>query len=183
MMALSTCSGPFESQNGFISDIPYNDFSQFVGINNIINISAGTWTTTRIGTANYVKRHSAAADTSILGIDITPFLRTATSKGFQLNSVNVIYSIGTAALVAHSGALDLVQYVDGSAITVASQTLTGSLTTAVTTNIAVKTLSIVEPDFTNNLNSKFVFELTVNAALTSAYDFYGLNLLFSRNDL
>lgn len=183
-MATTHFSGPVDSANGFIdSGTGKTDFQQFAGIQAIVNISAGTWTTTRIARGNYVKRHTAANDTSIIGIDLTPSIRTATSKGFKLASIDVIYSIGTLALDAHSATLDLVNYVNNTAVAITAVALTGTLATATQANPYVTNLAVTSAAFDNTTDSKYVFELTVDAALTSAYDFYGLVLKFTRNDL
>lgn len=151
----------------------------FVGLNEILNTSAGTWTRTRIAAGNYVLRHTVANDTTIIGIDLTPAIRTATGKGFSLTSLDVIYSIGTLALDAHSLALYSVSYANNIAVSPASIALTGSLATATQTNPYVSNLAVTTPAFLNTADSKYVAELTVDAAATSAYDFYGLNLRFS----
>jgi hypothetical protein len=182
-MADTHFSGPVYSENGFIDDSAgKTDFQQFVSIQNILNISAGTWTTTRIARGNYVKRHTAANDTSIIGIDLTPAIRTATDKGFSLASIDVIYSVGTLALDAHSATLDLINYANNTAVAITSVPITGTLATATQANPYVTNVAVNTPAFDNTTDSKYVFELTVDAAATSAYDFYGLVLKFTRND-
>jgi hypothetical protein len=183
-MATTHFTGPVDSENGFIdSGTGKTDFRQFVGIQEILNISVGTWTTTRIARGNYVKRHTAADETAILGIDLTPSIRTATNKGFRLDSIDVVYSIGTLALDAHTATLDLVNYVNNTAVAITAVALTGTLATATQANPYVSNLAVTTAAFDNTTDSKYVFELTVNAAATSAYDFYGLVLKFTRNDL
>jgi hypothetical protein len=183
-MATTHFSGPVESTNGFLDDsVGKTDFQQFLGLQSILNISAGTWTTTRIARGNYVKRHTAAAETSIVGVDLTPVIRTATSKGFRLDSIDVIYSVGTANLTAHSATLDLINYANNTAVTITAAPLTGTLATATQANPYLTNLAVTTPAFDNTVDSKYIFELTVNAALTSAYDYYGLVLHFTRNDL
>lgn len=156
------------------------DFNQFVSINEIILATVGTWTKTRIAEGNYVMRHTAADDTSILGIDITSIIRTAASKGFRLGGIDVIYSIGTLALDAHTLTLDRITYTNNAAVSVNSVTLTGSLATATQAQPYLTNITVATPGFLNTSASKYVLELTVNAAATSAYDFYGLNLGFSQ---
>lgn len=161
------------------------DFQQFVGLPEIINISAGTWTTTRIARANYVKRHTAAANTSIIGLDITPVIRTTASKGFKLTSMDFIYSIATDVLVAHTVTLDLVSYANGAAVTTAAIALTGSLSTATNANPYVTNIVPQAPPgavFDTTADSKYVLEVTVQTNATTDYDFYGVMLRFTRND-
>ncbi len=145
--------------------------------------TVGTWTQTYIAEGNHVLRHSAAADISVLVFDITEAIRTASSKGFSLTSIDVVYSIGTANLTAHTATLDKVSYANNSAVTITSAPLTGSLATATQAQPYVSNLAVTTPAFNNTADSKLVFEVTVNAATTSAYDMYGINLKFSRNDL
>ncbi len=159
------------------------DYQKFLGVQDVVLFGTGTWTITRLAEANYVARHTAAIDTSILGIDIQEPMRSAASKGFSLASIDVIYSIGTAALTAHSATLDKISFVDTAAATITSVPITGTLTTATAANVKVVNLPVTTPAFNNTADSKYVFELTVNADLTSAYDFYGIVLKFSRNDL
>lgn len=157
------------------------DYQQFVGINEILIASVGTWTRTRIAQGNYVLRHTAADDTSVIGIDITPAIRTAVGRGFRLASLDVIYSIGTLALDAHSLTLDRIAYANNVAVSVTSVPLTGSLATATQANPYLSNIVVTTPAFDVTANSKYVAELTVDAAATSAYDYYGLNLHFTKS--
>lgn len=152
---------------------------QVIGINEILIASVGTWTRTRIAQGNYVLRHTAADDTSVIGIDITEAIRTAASKGLRIDSIDVIYSIGTLALDAHTLTLDKIAYADNVAVAVTSVPLTGSLSVATQANPYVTNIAVTTPAFDNTADSKYVLELTVDAAATSDYDFYGLNLRFS----
>jgi len=68
------------------------DLQQFVGLESILLQSAGTWTVTRVSQGDYRSRHTAANDTTIIGIDITPFLRTTASRGFRLDSFDIIFA-------------------------------------------------------------------------------------------
>lgn len=154
-------------------------WQQFVGLESILAFSAGTWTTTRIARGDYVSRHTVADDTTIIGIDITPMIRTASSKGFRLDSFDVIYSIAADALDAHSATLDRVEYADNVAVSVNSITISGSLATATQTNPYVTNLSVDSPAFDNTADSKYVIEVTVDNSASSEYDFYGIMLRFS----
>lgn len=158
-----------------------DDYQQIVGINEILIASVGTWTRTRIAQGNYVLRHTAADDTSVIGIDITPQIRAAAGRGFKLASIDVISSIATLALDAHSMVLDKVAYANNVAVAVTSVPLTGTLPTATQSNPYVSNLVVTTPAFNVTANSKYVAELTVNAAATSDYDFYGLNLHFTKS--
>lgn len=157
------------------------DYQQIVGLNEILIASVGTWTRTRIAEGNYVLRHTAADDTSVIGIDITPAIRAASGRGFKLASFDIIYSIGTAALDAHSIVLDKISYANNTAVLVTSAPLTVTLATATQAQPYLTNAVVATPAFDNTSNSKYVAELTVNAATTSAYDFYGLNLHFTKS--
>jgi hypothetical protein len=171
------------ASGAIISSTSKDDYIKIVGVREVVLYGTGTWTITRLAQANYVARHSAALDVSIIGIDISEPIRLASSKGFKLNSIDVLYNISTLALNAHSATLDLVNYVDSSTTTITSLPLTGSLSIGPTTNNAVTNLIITSPSFDVTDDSKYVFELTVDAGITSAYDYLGLVLRFSRNDL
>jgi hypothetical protein len=155
------------------------DYQQFVGLTNILINSVGTWTRTRVAEANYSLVHTPADDTSVIGIDILPQLRAAANKGFKLASIDVIYSIATLALDAHTFTLDSVSYANNVAVSV-TLAGSGSLSTATQANPYVTNVQPITPAFINTACTKYVFELTVNAAATSVYSFYGLNLHFSK---
>ena len=153
---------------------------QFLGIEAVINFGTGTWTTTRIAQGNYVKRHTAGDETSIIAVDITPQIRVAASKGFRLDSFDYVYSIGTLAMDAHTVTLDLITYANNVAVAVTSVPLTGSLNTATQANPYVTNIAVTTPAFDVTADTKYVMEITANNSATSAYDFYGVMLRFSR---
>lgn len=169
------------------SQLPFSyiktDNQQFVSIQQVILASAGTWTKTRVSQGLFVYRHTAANDTSILGIDITPMIRSTASMGFSLASYDVIYQIGTAALDAHTVTLNAVSYANNSAPVSTAITTTGSLATATQAQPYVSNIVVTTPTYATTADSKYVVELTVDAATTSAYDFIGLNLKFSQNSI
>lgn len=155
------------------------DYQQFVSLDSILMQTAGTWTVTRGSAADYYTTKAAAAETAIIGIAITPQIRLAASKGFKLASVDVIYAIGTLALVAHSATLSRAAYVNNAGITITSIPLTGSLAIATQGSLYVTNLPVATPAFLNTAISKYIIEVTVQSAATSTYLFYGLNLHFS----
>ena len=162
-------------------DTDVTDYQQIVGINEILIASVGTWTRTRVAQGNYVLRHTAADDTSVIGIDITPAIRAAAGRGFKLASFDVIYSIGTLALDAHTVVLDKISYANNTAVLITSAPLTVTLATATQAQPYLTNAVVATPAFDVTANSKYVVELTVNAAATSEYDFYGLNLHFTKS--
>ena len=153
---------------------------EFVSINEVLSFGTGTWTTTRIAQGNYVKRHTAGDETSIIGIDITPMIRVAANQGFRLDSFDVIYSIATLAMDAHTVTLDRIAYANNVAVSVTSVPLTGSLSTATQANPYLSNIAVTTPAFDITADSKYVIEVTANNAATTAYDFYGIMLRFSQ---
>lgn len=153
---------------------------EFLGINNVLTFGTGTWTTTRIAQGNYVSRHTAGDETSIIAVDITPAIRTAASKGWRLDSFDYIYSIGTLAMDAHSATLDRIAYANNVAVSVTSIPITATLATATQANPYVTNCTVTTPAFDVTADSKYVLEITANNAATTDYDFYGVMLKFSQ---
>lgn len=153
---------------------------EFVGLNGILMFSTGTWTTTRNAQGNYSSNKTQADETSIVGFDITPQIRVAASKGFRLDSFDVIYQITTLALDAHSVTLDRIVYANEVAVSVNAVAITGTLATATNANPRVTNVAVDVPAFDVTANSKYVIELTVDSGATSDYAFYGLTLHFSQ---
>lgn len=152
---------------------------KFLGIKDVLTFGTGTWTTTRIAQGNYVSRHTAGDETSIIAVDITPQIRVAASKGWRLDSFDYIYSIGTLAMDAHSAVLDRIAYVNNVAVSVTSIPITATLATATQANPYVTNCTVTTPAFDVTADSKYVLEITANNAATTAYDFYGVMLRFS----
>jgi hypothetical protein len=152
---------------------------QFVGIQSVLLFGTGTWTTTRVAQGNYVKRHTPGDETSIIGVDITPIIRAVASKGFRLDSFDVIYAIAANALDAHTVTLDRIAYANNVAVSVTSVAITGTLATATQANPYVTNISINTPAFDITADSKYIIEITVNNAAASEYDYYGIDLRFS----
>lgn len=153
---------------------------EFVSINEVLTFGTGTWTTTRIAQGNYVKRHTPADETSIVAVDITPAIRVAASKGFRLDSFDIIYAIAANALDAHSAVLDRIAYANNVAVSVTSVPITATLATATQANPYVTNCTVTTPAFDITADSKYVLELTVNNAAASEYDYYGVMLRFSQ---
>ncbi|MEY4332744.1 MAG: hypothetical protein RLZZ196_1482 [Bacteroidota bacterium] len=153
---------------------------QVVSLMDILLASGGTWTMTRVAQGNYALVHTAAADTSTIGWDITPIIRTASSKGFRLDSFDLVYSIATDTLNAHTVTLDRASYANNVAVSITSVGLTGSLSTATQANPYLTNIAVSSPAFLNTDDSKYILELTVNANATTAYSLYGLILRFSQ---
>lgn len=153
-------------------------WDQFVGIADAINFSAGTWTTTRIAQGDYVKRKTAAANTTIIGIDITPQIKLGGSAGFTLSSFDVIHRNTTDVLNAHTFTLTGVTYTDSAVISSASLAYTGTLPVSAGADPRVTTVTANSVFFINH--NKIVLEITVNSTATAVYDFIGINLHFTK---
>lgn len=155
-----------------------SSWDQFVGIEHVVNYSAGTWTTTRLAQGDYVKRKTAAADTTIIGIDITAQIILGGSSGFKLSSFDVIHRNTTDVLNAHTFTVTGVTYTDSAAITSASLAYSGTLPTTTNANPRVTNIAASIPFYINH--NRVVVEITVNATATAVYDFIGLNLHFTK---
>lgn len=162
---------------------PATDWRKFLGADRVTVATVGTWTKTRLSEGLNVLRHTAADNTSVLSIDITEELRAASSKGFKLATIDVFFTNGTADLDAHSATLDSVTFnATTVAPTVTSIPITGALVVGQNANVQKSTLTVTTPAFLT-AEDKLVLELTVNAAATSAFDFYGIRLNYTRNNL
>lgn len=159
------------------------DFEKFLGIQDVLLFSAGTWTTTRVAQGDYVSRKTAADDTTVIGIDVTETIRAASSKGLSLASFDYIFRNITAALDAHTVTLDRIEYTDSAVVSVNTIALTGALGTGTDADPQIDAVTIDTPLFNNTTDSKYVLETTVDAATTSVYDFIGVVFKFTRNDL
>jgi len=153
---------------------------EFVGLQHVLNYSSGTWTRTRVAQGNYAQVKTQGDDTTVIGIDISPMIRAAASKGFRLDSFDVIYQITTLALEAHSVTLDRIEYADNAAVSVNSIAITGALATATQANPYLTNVAVDSPAFDVTADSKYIIEVTVDAAATSDYSWYGIMLRFSQ---
>ena len=153
-------------------------YQRFVSLQDILLVTGGTWTMNRVTAGNYALTTSGAA-TSVFGIDITPEISTASSKGFELESINFIYAIGLEALTAHSAVLTLTSFTDNSAVSLSTISLTGSLVTSNRAGLYVSNIAVASPAFDNTANSKYVIDLTVETQSSTNYTLYGLVLNFN----
>lgn len=174
---------PLSLMDDVLPDI--TDYQKFLGIQDVINfdIATGTWTTVRVAQGDYVKQKTATDETAILAIDITEAIRTATGKGLKLTSFDVIFRNITADLDAHSVTLDKIAYVDSDTVVTTNIALTGALGVGQDNDPQIDNVVIDTPAFNITADSKYVIELTVNAAATSVYDFIGVMLKFTKSAL
>jgi hypothetical protein len=162
------------------------DYEQFMGIDRIVFTSAGTFTATTSGTAGDIySSKTAAADAPNIVFDISQAIRTTADRGLQLNSFDVIYKIGTAALNSFAATLITVNFTDASAAvpTQATPAITGTLSLTTSANIRVTNHTVDTPDELNTTVAKHMILLAVNAAATSVLDVYGINLKFAKSGI
>jgi len=161
------------------------DYQQMLPVDEfLVAAGGGVFVLTRTAQGDWGQLHTTAADTTIIGFEITEQLRQAAGKGFKLNSFDVIYSITTLALVAHTVTLATTVYANNVATAVTNAALTGALATATQANPYVTNITVNVPAFNNPAAGtavKQVIEVTVNAGLTSVYSFKGINLRFTKS--
>lgn len=167
--------------NTLLTTTDVTDYQNFVSLTDILINSVGTWTRTRVAAGDYSLVHTPANDTSVISFDITPQLRAASGRGFKLASIDVICLIGVAALDAHSMTLSSCSYANNVANSVSSVPLTGTLPIVTQANPYMTNLAITTPAFMNSAATHYVAELTVDAAGTSTYSLFGLNLRFTKS--
>lgn len=154
--------------------------SQFISLQNMLLATGGTWTMTRLAQGNYGIVHSVGADTSRISIDVTPSVRAGSGEGFELQSIDFIYSIGTAALLSHSATLNQIVYTNNMGNAVTAIPTTGSLATAARTNPYVTNVTVTTPVFLNAPDAKYVVELSVQTDASTTYTLYGIVVHFNQ---
>lgn len=184
MKLIGPNSATFEvdDSTGILTSVNKTDNVLFIPISKVQTIG-GTWTPTRIAQNNIVLRKTAAADTTYLNATLRDAFRTSTGKGIKVKSVDVLYSIGTAALTTHTAVIDSVTYANNTAVAVASHggTLSGTLAIATQANPYLSTITLGTQSFAVTDNQDIRMEVAVVAAATSAYDFYGFIVNFDNN--
>ncbi len=158
---------------------------KFVGYNHRLATPTGTWTETRVARGNYAYRKTVTDETSIVGTNITPALRTAASKGFKFVSMDIIYGATSLALdTAPTVTLDRIEYVDNTAVSVNSIAITSEtfVVTARATPYVVN-VAVDVPLYDVTDDSKYVVEVTFNAGATTVVDWYGIMLKFTRTQV
>ena len=162
------------------------DYQEFIGIQNIILRTAGTWTATVSAVAGDVfSRKTALAEAPVVVFEVDRAIRTAASRGFRLDSYSVVYKIATFALVSHTTAFYIISYADNTAATPTQSTpaITGTLQTVTNVNIRVTNISLDVPSFLNTTGGKHVISVTLDAAATTVYDIYGIILFYTKSGI
>ncbi len=160
------------------------DFVMFVGYDKILLEPTGTWTNTRVAQGNYVYRKTATDETCILATDITAALQTAASKGFKLNSFDIIYGVATDALDNPATlTLDRIEYADTVAVSVNSIAVTGIPEAGFQATPFVTNIVIDSPLFNITDDSKYVVEANFDAGTNTILDWYGIMLKFTKTEV
>lgn len=150
----------------------------------------GTWTKTRIAAGDYVMRKTAAADTTTpvchiaasllqrVGADPALGGQTHDIRGYEVTSIDLVYAIATAALTTFTYDLQQRTFANNVAVAVSATvggTLSGALATATQANPYVTRITLGTPYVlgSNVALRDLTLELSVVAALTSAFDLYG----------
>ncbi|KKM19605.1 hypothetical protein LCGC14_1653920 [marine sediment metagenome] len=160
------------------------DFVMFVGYKDLLYTPAGTWTNTRVAQGNFVYRKIATDEACILATDITAALQTAASKGFKLNSFDIIYGVGTDALdTAATLTLDRIEYADTVAVSVNSIAVTGIPEAGFQATPFVTNIVVDSPIFNITDDSKYVVEANFDAGTNTILDWYGIMLKFTKTEV
>jgi hypothetical protein len=166
--------------------LPKTDYQRFLPANVFALTNVGTWTKTRIAQGNWTLRKTAADSTTNMGFDISEAIRTASNKGFRLDSIDVIYQItGAAADATPTVNLQRVVYADGAAVSLTAIPLNAAspaFSANTTANPSVANVAVTTPLFAATAQH-YMFELTLDGGAATVFDIYGINLKFSRNDL
>lgn len=160
------------------------DFTMFIGYNEILVEPTGTWTKTRVAQGDYTYRKATTDETAILATDITAALQTATAKGFKLNSFDIIYSVRTDALdTAATLTLDRIEYADTTSVSVNSIAVTGVPESGFQATPFVTNIVVDSPIFNVTDDSKYVVEATFDCGTTTGLDWYGIMLKFTKTEV
>ncbi len=160
------------------------DFVMFVGYKDILVEPTGTWTETRVAQGDYTYRKTATDEAVILATDITAALQTAASKGFKLNSFDIIYAVKTDALdTAATLTLDRIEYADTVAVSVNSIAVTGVPESGFQATPFVTNIVVDNPIFNVTDDSKYVVEANFDCGTNTVLDWYGIMLKFTKTEV
>ena len=169
---------------GFVSTLEKTDGGIWISGVDFTAYGTGVWTNQRNASNDTSIQKDGGDETDqLISPNLRPIIRTTASKGFKITSIDVVYSIATAALDAHTAVLSDVTYANTTAVAVTSHggTLAGTLATATNANPYVTTLTPGTPAYENGSLVALRLELVVDAALTSVYDLYGVFVRYSFN--
>jgi hypothetical protein len=159
---------------------------QFVGLSFIldtIDVPTTTWVTVRdnAGDYSYERNPIPLADgQSLIGVDITPQIQTAVSKGFELVSYTVFYKVIGVNLLNLVADLQSVTYTNGNPVVVTFPAVTQTFPIAVQSALYGYTVTLNTPAYLNTPNSKHMIEVSPQVAQTGGFKYYGLMLNFNQ---
>lgn len=159
---------------------------QFVGLSFIldtIDVPTTTWVTVRdnAGDYSYERNPIPLADgQSLIGVDITPQIQTAASKGFELVSYTVFYKVIGSNLLNLVADLQSVTYTNGNPVVVTFPAVTQLFPVAVQSELYAYTVTLNAPAYLNTPNSKHMIEVSPQVAQTGGFKYYGLMLNFNQ---
>lgn len=147
----------------------------------------GTYTLTRVAVGDLALVKTDAADTSYIIADISELIRTTSSKGLKLTSVDICYKNATLALTSGALVINKVTYANGVANAIAAfgGTLSGSPAGGITLTASatpyVVSITLGTPIFNVTALNKVELELAIVAGATSAFSFYAFVLHFTHD--
>ena len=156
----------------------------------------GTWTDTRVAAGDYCMRKTATAQSGqfvfhvgqalLQKIGADPNTEVAHDiRGIRIDSIDVVYQIGTSDLTSHSIALNGVTYANNTANAVAAAggTLTGTMAVTAQTNPYVTNITLATPYVIagNAADKTVTVEISWNAAAGTVLSYYGIYVKCSYN--
>lgn len=158
--------------------LPYGLFGYDLG---------GIWTVTRGSAHEWYIQKSAGSGTAVMTVDITEHSRTVplNNKGFRLDSIDIAYRINTQDISSFTPSLKIRGFSNLASVSIASEALTDVSTLPTTINSGVRyvTRSLTSPVFTLDPDKNYVLEMTLVPGSGTIFDFYGVGLNFTRNDV
>ena len=157
----------------------------------------GTWTAARNAQGDLSLNKTAGAATTYLLISLRNMFKLVmpsqgmydptqvADRGVKIKSVNVVYSIGTAALTTHTATFNKVVYANNAANVVSAYggSISGTLATATQAQPYVSTLTMGTPAFDMTALANLNMEIAVVDPGTSVYKFYGVFINFDQNSI
>lgn len=178
-------SGDTVNINGTVALSSVADYKRFISFEMFL-ADVGVWITTRESTQVWKWRKNTGSLVSTLVNDISEPIRTASGKGFKLDSIDIIYKTSVLAPNSIIPSLKKRTYAHTVAPSLGSELLSDvtTLTVATSTNPRVITRTLSVPAYNNTADSAHILEIAIDTigVATATIDFYGIGLNFTRND-
>jgi hypothetical protein len=146
----------------------------------------GTWTMTREAAGRQSLVLTAATVDAFALVDITPIMRSMTSKGMKLATIQYAFGLGVANLTTHTINVTKTAFTDNAAPSTTDVLAATALynTYGTVTSPYIRTATIAVPAWLNPLPSaseddKWSIEVRANNPGTSTYRIYGMWLTFN----